>query len=79
MKDILKQTGSLQPKELEAIYSISRTVTDATSIESALDEMVRVLRPVFIFDNIVLYSLNPEGILGAHLCKSNRARQNARS
>lgn len=62
-KDILKQTGSLQPKELEAIYSISRTVTDATSIESALDEMVRVLRPVFIFDNIVLYSVNPEGVL----------------
>jgi signal transduction histidine kinase len=63
MRDIFKQTGSLQPKELEAIYAISRSVTDATDTEIALDEMIRYLRPVFIFDCIVLYCMNPQGLL----------------
>jgi signal transduction histidine kinase len=63
MSDILKQTGSLHPKELEAIYAISRSVTDAIDTEIALDEMISYLRPVFIFDCIVLYIANPEGVI----------------
>ena len=55
MGDFITQTSALQPKELEAIYSISRAVTGAINIESTLDEIIRYLRPVFIFDNIVLY------------------------
>jgi signal transduction histidine kinase len=61
MTDLFKQTESLQPKELEAIYSISRLVTESQDVEITLDEVVRVLRPVFIFDNIVLYTQNSEG------------------
>lgn len=63
MTDIIKQTGSLQPKELEAIFSISRSIAGAIETEEALDEVVRHLRPVFIFDNIVLYTPNAENIL----------------
>jgi len=63
MSEIFKQTGSLQPKELEAIYAISRTVAEASDFEKTLDEIVRLLRPVFIFDNIVLYTQNQENIL----------------
>lgn len=63
MSDIFKQTGSLQPKELEAIYAISRTVAEAMDFEATLDEITHLLRPVFIFDNIVLYTQNQEGIL----------------
>lgn len=48
-------TGSLQPKELEAVYEISRRVAEAEDTEAALDEIVRIIRPVFIFDNMVLY------------------------
>jgi signal transduction histidine kinase len=61
MTDIIKQTGSLQPKELEAIYAISRSVAGAIETEPTLDEVIRFLRPVFIFDNIVLYTPNSEG------------------
>ncbi len=70
MSDILKQTGSLQPKELEAIYAISRSVADSTNVESTLDEVIRHLRPVFIFDNIVLYSINPEGGLEPYFARA---------
>lgn len=63
MTDIIKQTGSLQPKELEAIYAISRSVAGGIEIEETLDEIIRYLRPVFIFDNIVLYVPNSDGTL----------------
>jgi signal transduction histidine kinase len=46
---------ALQPKELEAVYAISRAVAAAVSIDSALDEIIRLSRPVFIFDSMVLY------------------------
>lgn len=45
----------LRPEELEAVYAISRAVALAENIDSALDEIMRLTRPVFIFDNMVLY------------------------
>lgn len=48
-------TGSLRPQELEAVYAISRTVAQAGDIDDILDEIVDLARPVFIFDNMVLY------------------------
>jgi K+-sensing histidine kinase KdpD len=50
-----KGTGPLRHQELEAVYAISRAVAQADNIESALDEIIRISRPVFIFDTIVLY------------------------
>ena len=48
----------LQLQELEAVYAISRAVAGAgdTEAEVVLDEIVHLLRPVFIFDNVVLYT-----------------------
>jgi signal transduction histidine kinase len=51
----VKGTGSLRPKELEAVYAISRQVAEAEDTEAALDEIAGIIRPVFIFDNMVLY------------------------
>ena len=53
------QTVALRPQELEAVYAISRAVARAIDIDSALDKIIRLARPVFIFDNMVLY-LQPE-------------------
>lgn len=47
--------GSLRPQELEAVYAISRAVARAVDTESTLDEILQVVRSVFIFDNMVLY------------------------
>lgn len=47
--------AALRPQELEAVYAISRAVARAENIDTALDEINRLARPVFIFDNIVLY------------------------
>jgi len=47
--------AALRPQELEAVYAISRAVARAENIDTALDEILRLARPVFIFDNIVLY------------------------
>jgi len=46
---------SLQLQELEAVYAISRAVAGAGEVDAALNTIVKILRQVFIFDNIVLY------------------------
>lgn len=55
--------GSLRPQELEAVYDISREVAKSIDIETTLDEIISLARPVFIFDNMVLYLRREEGPL----------------
>lgn len=56
-EDDKTQPGALRPQELEAVYAISQAVATATEADQALDQIIRVIRPVFIFDNLVLYEL----------------------
>ena len=56
-------SGSLRPQELAAMYAISRTVARAVDTDTALDEIIRLVRPVFIFDNMVLYKLREDASL----------------
>jgi signal transduction histidine kinase len=49
---------SLQLQEMEAVYAISRAVAGAGEVDVALNDIIRILRQVFIFDNIVLYNEN---------------------
>jgi len=53
-------TRNLRPDELEAVYAISRAVVEIPNVDKALAEIVRLARPVFIFDNAVLYLANEE-------------------
>ena len=46
---------TLHPQELQAVYSISRAVARAMDTEKTLDEIIKLVRPIFIFDNIVMY------------------------
>jgi signal transduction histidine kinase len=48
-------TGHLRPRELEAVYAISHAVATSQTIETALEDVTKIARPVFIFDNIILY------------------------
>lgn len=50
--------NSLQLNELEAVYAISRAVTEILDVDEALSQIVQLARPVFIFDNAVLYLAN---------------------
>jgi signal transduction histidine kinase len=59
----INKIGSLDLKELGGLYAISRSVAGASNTETALDEVVRLLRPIFIFDNLVLYTLNRDEAL----------------
>ncbi|HNT24787.1 MAG TPA: ATP-binding protein [Anaerolineales bacterium] len=45
----------LRPRELEAVYAISRAVAQLVDIDAALDQIVALSRPVFIFDNVVIF------------------------
>lgn len=63
MPEETSNAGALRPQELEAIYAISRTISRAIDTDSALDEIIRLVRPVFIFDNIVLYLQREDGSL----------------
>lgn len=42
-------------EELRAVYGISRVVLQTAETKNALKEIIRLSRPVFIFDNIVIY------------------------
>ena len=55
--------GELGLKELEAVYAISRAVVKAVDTERALNDVIRLARPVFIFDNMVLYVKGAGGSL----------------
>jgi signal transduction histidine kinase len=55
MLDDMSNPATLRPQELEAVYAISRAVASAVDIDAALDEIILLARPVFIFDNMVLY------------------------
>lgn len=48
-------TRKLRPQELEAVYAVSRAIALAVDIDSALDQVIKLTRPVFIFDNVILY------------------------
>lgn len=50
----------LEPQELEAVYAISKALIRTDKVEKALDEVIRIARPVFIFDNVVFYEQNEE-------------------
>lgn len=45
----------LQPGELQAAYAISQAIVQSVNIDAALDQIVKLTRNVFIFDNLVLY------------------------
>lgn len=55
--------SALPLNELQAVYAISRVVTETLNVDEALSEIVRLARPVFIFDNAVLYLANQNGAL----------------
>jgi len=49
--------NALNLEQLQAVYSISRVVLQTADTRTALQEIIRLSRPVFIFDNIVIYHL----------------------
>ena len=55
MVENLTGTGSLNSRELEALYAISKIVSQNIEPEASLAEIINLTRPVFIFDNVVLY------------------------
>lgn len=55
--------SALPLNELQAVYAISRVVTETLDVDEALSEIVRLSRPVFIFDNAVLYLASESGTL----------------
>lgn len=56
----LESINTLDIEELRAVYGISRVVLQAADTTTALQEIIRLSRPVFIFDNIVIYQIRGE-------------------
>ncbi len=50
--------GSVRPEHL---YAISRAVIHASEWKPALNQVVRLVRSIFIFDNLAVYLVNQEG------------------
>lgn len=65
----------LRLEELEAVYAISRAVAIAKTMDTALDEIIHLARPVFIFDNMVLYlQRGPDSLKPAYARAIGRGR-----
>ncbi len=56
MNELSLDASSLQPNELEIVYAISRAIPGSGDPETVLDEIVRLGRTIFIFDNVVIYT-----------------------
>jgi K+-sensing histidine kinase KdpD len=77
MDDSIDIQPVLRPEELEAVYAISRAVAMAQNMDSVLDEIIKLSRPVFIFDNMVLYLLKDHTTLEpAYVRAIGRGRSN---
>jgi signal transduction histidine kinase len=50
----------LRPNELKAVYAINSAIVKSSDIDTALDQIIKLTRGVFIFDHMVLY-LQQEG------------------
>jgi signal transduction histidine kinase len=77
MDDSIDIQPALRPEELEAVYAISRAIAMAQNMDSVLDEIIKLARPVFIFDNMVLYLLKDQSTLEpAYVRAIGRGRYN---
>jgi signal transduction histidine kinase len=76
MMDLEKdKSGQLSPVEYKALYEIGRVIIQVHDSETALREIVRLARPAFIFDNIILYeSLEKESLEPTYARSVGRGR-----
>lgn len=61
---------TLRPQELEAVYAISRAVVGTLDTDAAMNKIIRLVRPVFIFDSIVIYKIRQQGNLEPSYAKA---------
>jgi signal transduction histidine kinase len=45
--------------DLNDLYLISQIITQSSAIRPAMDRIIQIIRPLFIFDNLVLYRYDP--------------------
>ena len=59
-------TYTLKPNELEAVYAISKVVSEEVDLDKALEKIIHIARDVLVFDSAVVYireaSNEPEAI-----------------
>ncbi len=70
MSQYQTQVEQLRPEEYKALYEIGRVIIQLQESETALREIVRLARPAFIFDNIVLYELHEDQKLAPTYARS---------
>ena len=56
----LVSIDALLPQELKIVYEISRAISRSVDVTSALKQIIRLARQVFIFDNVVLYQVRAD-------------------
>jgi len=56
----MKTAESTLALSLNDLYQINQIILQASEWKSALDQIARLIRPLFIFDNLVVYLVDPE-------------------
>jgi signal transduction histidine kinase len=55
MDDRPQTVHQLKPQELEAVYAISKIVTEEVSLDKALARIINIAREVLVFDSAIVY------------------------
>ena len=55
MIDSYQASYTLKPNELEAVYAISKIVSEEVDLDKALERIIHIAREVLIFDSAVIY------------------------
>lgn len=55
----MKLAVQIPPLTFEDLYKVNQIIVQAKGWKSALDEIARYIRPHFIFDNLVIYLIDP--------------------
>ena len=54
-----RQETIFPPIDIAFLYQVNKIIGDSENIHSAMDALVPVIRPYFIFDNVVLFLIDP--------------------
>lgn len=55
MMDSYQAKYTLKPNELEAVYAISKIVSEEVNLDKALERIIHIAREVLIFDSAIIY------------------------
>lgn len=80
MFDSYQASYTLKPNELEAVYAISKIVSEEVDLDKALERIIHIAREVLIFDSAIIYvrqgTKEPEAVFAKAIGRGRSSESN---